>query len=143
MEEEIRRALCPERVRSKLFDVSCVMLYNVQPARPLNLLNSFFEWCALGAAADANPLLEGSLVGPWWVPGGSLVGPWWVPGGSLVGPWCILGASLVHPWRLLAPLDLVPRVVLDPLHRQNFSFEGNFFATWVSLGRTWLSLQQI
>ena len=85
--QKIRRALCPERVRSKLFDVSCVMFYNVQSARPLDLLSSFFDWCALGAAADANPFLEGSLVAPWWLLGGSLVAPRWLPGGSLVPPW--------------------------------------------------------
>ena len=79
-----------------------VMFYNVQSARPLYLLSSFFDWCALGATADANPFLEGSLVAPWWLLGGSLVAPWW-----------LLGRSLVPPWRLLAPLDLVPGPPLE------------------------------
>ena len=88
---QISRALCPERVRSKLFDVSGVMFYNVQSARPLYVLSSFFDWCALWPMSMCNCFLAASSVPPSW----------------------LLGASPVHPWCILAPLDLVPGSILD------------------------------
>ena len=80
---QIRRALCPERVRSKLFDVSGVMFDNVQSARPLDVLSSFFDWCALGPMSMCSCFLGACLVLPWCLLGASLVPPRCLPGASL------------------------------------------------------------
>ena len=68
---KIRRALCPERVRSK---------FNLEP---LYLLDLFLIVVGLGPISMCK-----------FFPGASLVHPWCILGASLVHPWCILGASL-------------------------------------------------
>ena len=88
----IRRALCPERVRSKHIDIN------------------YSSLLVCGSSWGPCRCLITSLRPPRCILGASLVHPWCILGASLVHPWCILGASS-HPLPWLQAPAGAPNIV--------------------------------